>query len=147
MAAVIRLKSIRAIVANTRTIENVLSFREEHVHNLTPQFVPNVFQGVDVLEKAKFRRLVITFDSDSNIFGTDGTELNWFVAQANAVIGTTIVASFWIADNSGDYETWEYTSTKSWVEKREFGRIEDGVRRSTWEYTIICYGTKTIAKV
>jgi len=137
----IKLKGIKDIVA-TLTAENVLTFREEHVHNITPQFVPNVFQGVDVCEKAKFRRLVITFDSDNTIF-----DVNYFVAATNVVIGTTIVASFWIADNTGDHETWTYQLSKGWVEKKEYGRIEDGVRRSTWEYSIICYGTKIIARV
>jgi len=142
----IRLKSIKAVVANLVTTENVLSFREEHIHNITPQFVPNVFQGVDVLEKAKFRRLIITLDSEDSLFGAPGAEVNYFVAAINIVIGT-IVAQFYIADNTGDYETWTYIADKSWVEKKEFGRIEDGARRNTFEYSVIMYGTKVIAKV
>ncbi len=138
----IRLKSIKDIVANAVTVENVLTFREEHVHNMTPQFVPNVFQGVDVLEKAKFRRLIITLDSDDTLF-----DANYFVAAINVAVATTIVASFYIADGTGNYETWTYVADKAWVEKKEFGRVEDGARRSTFEYSIILYGTKVIDEV
>lgn len=138
----IRLKSCRKITANAISAENVLSFREEHVHNMTPQFVPNVFQGVDVLERAKFRRLIIILDSDETLF-----DVNYFVASINIVIGTTIVAEFYIADGTGDYETWTYITDKSWVEHKKIGRVEDGAKRNTFEYHIIMYGTKVIAEV
>jgi len=143
----VRLKSIKDIVANAVTTENVLRFREEHVFNITPQFVPNVFQGVDVLEKAKFRRIIITLDSEDSLFGAPGAEVNYFVAAINVAVATTIIASFYIADNSGDYEKWTYTISKSWVEKKEYGRIEDGVRRNTFEYHVVMYGTKLIETV
>ena len=141
MSGIIRLKSIKKITAGGSSAENVLGFREAHVMNMTPQFVPNLFKGVDVLEKAKFRRLVITFDSDTNIFDNFYT-----VIDENAIINTVIRAEFWIADNTGDFERWTYTISKGYVEKKEFGRIEDGVRRSTFEYSIICYGTRVISK-
>ncbi len=139
----VRVKSIASIVANAITAENILSFKEDHVHNMTAQFMPNVPQGVDVLQKAKFRRLTLVLDSDSNIF-----DLNFKVAADNVFIGTTIVVTFDMAiaaTAAAISESWTYITDKSWITKKEFGRIEDGVKRSTFEYQIICYGTKVIA--
>lgn len=138
----VRLKNIVSILANAITMENILSFKEEHIMNMVPQFVPNVFQGVDMLQREKFRRLTIVVDSENDIF-----DLNYFVAAINVVIGTAIVATFDVADGLGTTETWTYITDKSWVEKKEFGRIEDGVRRNTFEYVILLYGTRVVAEV
>lgn len=142
----VRVKNIASITANGKTTENVLSFREEHIMNMTPQFIPNVFQGADMLQREKFRRLVITIDSETDIFGIPGTEVNWFVAAVNVVVGTAIVAVFDVTPVTGaaTTETWTYETSESWIERKEFGRIEDGVRRNTFEYVIICFGTKEI---
>ena len=142
VAGPIKLKSIVSVVANTVTAENVLSFADELVMNITPQFVPNYFPGVDVLEKAKFRRLTIVFDSDNTPF-----DLDYFVNQTNIAVATAIVATFAEADGLGTTETWTYEAGKSWVEKKEIGRIEDGARRNTFEYSIICFGSRLIATV
>jgi len=141
-AGPIKLKSIASVVANLVTTTNVLSFADELVMNITPQFVANYFPGVDVLEKAKFRRLTIVLDSDDTLFDAD-----YFVAQTNIAVATAIVATFNEADGLGTTETWTYQISESWVEKKEFGRIENGARRNTFEYSIICFGTKLIATV
>ena len=138
-AGPIKLKSIASIVANGVTAENVLSFADELVMNITPQFVPNYFPGVDVLEKAKFRRLTIVLDSDNTPF-----DLDYFVADFNITVVGTIVVTFMEADGEASTEVWTYEAAKSWVEKKEFGRIEDGARRNTFEYSIICFGTRGI---
>ncbi len=135
----VRLKNIASVTANAVTAENILSFREEHVMKMTPQFVPNVFKGVDVLQREKFRRLIITIDSENDLF-----DVNFFVAAINVVVGTTVVAVFDVADGAGSTETWTYEISESWVERKEFGRIEDGVRRNTFEYTVLTFGTKLI---
>ena len=141
-AGPIKLKSIVSVEANTVTAENVLSFADELVMNITPQFVPNYYPGVDVLEKAKFRRLTIVLDSDNTLF-----DLDYFVNAINITVATTIVATFMEADGLGTTETWTYEIAESWVEKKEFGRIEDGARRNTFEYSIICFGTRDIATI
>ena len=142
-AKAIRVKGIASIIVTGGVAaENILSFREDHVHNMTPQFVPNVYKGVDVLQRAKFRRLTVVFDSDTNIF-----DAYWKVAAINVVMPATLVVTFdmAIADGVETTMTWTYVANKSWVTKKEFGRIEDEVKRSTFEYEIICYGTKVPA--
>jgi len=141
-AGPIKLKSIASVAANVVTTTNVLTFADELVMNITPQFVANYFPGVDVLEKAKFRRLTIVLDSDDTLF-----DLDYFVAQTNITVATTIVATFLEADGLGTTETWTYELAESWVEKKELGRIENGARRNTFEYVILCFGTKLIATV
>jgi len=142
VAGPIKLKSIASVAANVVTTTNVLTFADELVMNITPQFVANYFPGVDVLEKAKFRRLTIVLDSDDTLF-----DLDYFVAQINITVATTIVATFLEADGLGTTETWTYELAESWVEKKELGRIENGARRNTFEYVILCFGTKLIATV
>lgn len=142
VAGPIKLKSIASVAANVVTTTNVLTFADELVMNITPQFVANYFPGVDVLEKAKFRRLTIVLDSDDTLF-----DLDYFVAQTNITVATTIVATFLEADGLGTTETWTYELAESWVEKKELGRIENGARRNTFEYVILCFGTKLIATV
>lgn len=139
VAGPIKLKSIASVEANTITAENVLSFADELVTNITPQFVPNYFAGVDVLEKAKFRRLTIVFDSDETLF-----DLDYFINQFNITVATTIIVTFMEADGEGSTEIWTYDISESWVEKKEFGRIEDGARRNTFTYSIICFGSRGI---
>ena len=63
----IKLKNIECVIAGA-VATNVISFKEEFVMNVTPQFMPNTFQGIDVLETAKWRRLTIVIDSDSDVF-------------------------------------------------------------------------------
>jgi len=136
----IRLKNIASVAANAITAENIVSFKEDHIMNIIPQFVPNTFQGVDVLQRAKWRELTIVFDSENNLF-----DVNFFVTAINVAVATTIVATFDVADGAGTTETWTYIAAKSWVMRKDFGRIEDGARRNTTEIKILMYGTKVIA--
>jgi len=136
----IKLKSIASVTANILTATNILSFREEFMMNITPQFIPNTYQGLGVLEKAKWRVLTFVFDSDTDIF-----DLDYFVAAANIPVATTIVITFVVADAAGTSETWTYQIAKSWIQKKEFGRIEDGAMRNNFEYVVAMIGTKLIA--
>jgi len=139
----IRLKNIVSVVAGGITAENILSFREDHIMNITPQFVPNTFQGVDVLQRSKWRELTIVVDTVNTIFFAYFT-----VIAENAEIATDIVVVFDLADGTGNTETWTYDYTHAdntaWISRKDFGRIEDGARRNTTEYKIITYGVKTI---
>ena len=137
MAARVRLKNIASVTAGGLTSTNILNFKEEHVMNITPQFVPNVYQGVDMLQRAKWRELTIVLDSESDLF-----DAFWKVAAINALINTAVVAVFDVADGAGSTETWTYQINNGWVMRKEFGRVEDGARRNTTEYTILTYGTK-----
>lgn len=137
----VRLKNIVSITFGGKTAENIISFKEEHIMNITPQFVPNTFQGVDVLQRAKWRELITIIDSEHNVFDAYFT-----VVAENAEIATDIVVVFDVADGAGSTETWTYThvDNTAWVSRKDFGRIEDGARRNTTEYKIITYGVKTI---
>ena len=48
----------------------------------TPQFQPNRFQGLGVLEKSKWRVLTFSIDSDSDIF-----DFGFSVGAANSALG------------------------------------------------------------
>lgn len=302
--APIKLKNIECVIAGA-VATNIISFKEEFVMNVTPQFMPNTFQGVDVLETAKWRRLTIIIDSDSDVFddafsvvaantslglievlpyntgsveftrgetvtgaasGATGVVESWTVTAGtwggnnavgvvhlsagtlvfNAVenlngsiggaamaastatemrrlaalpydtgtveftlaetltgaisgaVGTveywTVITGTWalntaagvvyissvtdppfqaenltgsvggaamvaatgaeaavfavvfmVADAAGTQETWTYTHSSSYVQRKDFGRIEDGARRNTIEYQVLMYGTKVIS--
>lgn len=300
----IKIKSIDALLANGVST-NVLNFKEDFMMDFTPQFMPNYFQGLGVLEKAKWRVINFTLDSDSDVFdfgfsvggsnsalgiiwslaydtgttepslgetltgdisGATGVVVGWTVTggtwalnTAAGVIylaagtltfngaetvdgsvggdnmitttatetklfaalpydsgsteftvgdtltgntgGATGVVQYWtvtsgtwagtnaagvvylstisttdfqaedlnsglgpaniasatgpeaavfavtfvVADAAGTIETWTYTATKSYVQRKEFGRIEDGATRNTVEYQIVMYGVRVIS--
>lgn len=135
----IKLKNIASVTANGITAENILSFDEEHVMNITPQFVPNTYQGLGVLERAKWRIITFSLDSDSDVF-----DASWAITSANTALGTSFVVTFNVADAASTVETWTYLNTKSYVQKKEDGRIEDGATRNVTTYTILMYGTRVI---
>lgn len=135
----IKLKSIASVTANTITATNILTFKEDFVMNMTPQFMPNTYQGLGMLEKSKWRQITFTLDSDSDVF-----DASYSVVAANSALGTSFIATFVVADAAGTVETWTYTHGDSYVQRKEFGRIEDGARRNTTEYTIYMFGVKAI---
>ncbi len=136
----IKLKSIASVLTNGINSTNIISFREEHVMNITAQFMPNTYQGLGFLQKAKWRVLTFTMDSDTNAFDAD-----WSITAANTSLGTSLIVYFVVADAAGTSETWTYQIAKSYVSRREAGRIEDGAPRNTTEWTVLMYGTKVIA--
>jgi len=139
VAGPIKLKNIKTVTANTITATNILSFKEDHVMNIVPQFIPNTYQGLGVLERAKWRVITFTLDSDSDVFAA-----SWGITTANTALGTSFIVTFDVADALGTVETWTYTFTKSWVQRKENGRIEDGASRNSTSYQILMYGTKII---
>lgn len=300
----IKLKNIECVVSGV-VATNILTFKEEFLMNFTPQFIPNTYQGLGVLEKSKWRVLTFTLDSDSDVLinnfsvvaanaslglieglpydtgstvftrgetltgagsGATGVVQTWtvtggtwagnnaegvvylsggtggaFAAVENldgsvggaamaastatetrllaalpynsgsteftlgetvtgAISGAVGTVAYWtltsgtwagtdaagvvyistvtdppfqaedltgsdggvnmasatgaevavfavifrVADASGTQETWTYTATSSYVQRKEFGRIEDGARRNTVEYQVIMYGSKVI---
>ena len=139
VAGPIKLKNIKTVTTNTITATNILSFKEDHVMNITPQFIPNTYQGLGVLERAKWRVITFTLDSDSDVFAA-----SWAISAINTALGTSFIVTFDVADALGTVETWTYTFTKSWVQRKDGPRIEDGATRNTSTYTIFMYGTKAI---
>lgn len=139
-AGPIKIKNIASVTANGVTATNVLDFREEHVMNITPQFVPNTYQGLGILERAKWRELTIVFDSESTVF-----DASWSVEGSNSALATAFTVKFNVADASGTEETWTYTHSESRVTRKEDGRIEDGADRNRVEYGVLMYGTRTIS--
>ncbi len=136
----IKLKSIASITTNGIVSTNIIGFREEHVMNITPQFMPNTNQGLGFLQKAKWRNVVMTFDSDTNAFDPD-----WSIVADNTTLGTSFIATFVVSDAASTAETWTYQISKSYVSRREPGRIEDGAPRNTTVWAVLMFGTKLIA--
>jgi len=139
VAGPIKIKNIKTVTANTITATNILSFKEDHVMNIVPQFIPNTYQGLGVLERAKWRTITFTLDSDSDVFAA-----SWAITAINTALGTSFIATFDVADGAGTVETWTYQFAKSFVQRKEAGRIEDGASRNTFVYTIHTYGTKVV---
>ena len=139
VAGAVKIKNIVSVTGNGVTATNILSFDEDHIMNITPQFVPNTYQGLGILERAKWREITIVFDSDSTVF-----DASWGIIVANSAIGTSFIVTFNIANATSQLETWTYTFTESYVTKKEPGRIEDGASRNSVEYKILMYGSRVI---
>jgi len=137
------LKIIRivSVVANGVTADNILSVKDEFLMNMTPQFVPNTYQGLSMLEKSKWRVITVVIDSENTLF-----DASFAVDAANTAIGTSLIINF-IASTTLDPAValvWTYAHATAYVQKREYGRIEDGAPRNTLEYTIVTNGQKTV---
>lgn len=121
---------------------NILGFKEDFVMNMTPQFVPNTYQGVGLKQDEKYRVLTVTVDSETDIFDS---MMNITAAQAAA--GTEFLADFTMDDTAGTVETWTYEHAKTYMSKREEGRINEATGRETIEYTFLSHGTKSVSQV
>lgn len=131
-AGPIKLKNIVSVTANGITATNILTFKDDFLMNIAPQFVPNTFQGLGILERAKYRVLTFGLDSDSDVFAA-----SYSVTAANTAIGTAFTVKFQVADATSTQETWTYVNTESFVQKKENGKIEDGANRNITEYMVI----------
>ena len=110
---------------------------------MTPQFVPNTYQGVGMKQDEKFRVITVTVDSETTIFTN---MMNITAAQGIAV--SEFEAEFTLDDAAGTNETWAYTPVASvYMSNRREGRIEDNAMRSTIEYEFIAYGSKGVSQV
>lgn len=120
-------------IANSAT--NVLRFEDEHIMNMTPQFVPNTFQGLDLKQDQKWRVLTVVVDSETDIF-----DAYIDITTANTIIPANFYVEFTLADGAGTVERWTYSGGSpqmSYILNRNFGRVDDDVQRDTLEYQII----------
>lgn len=128
------------IGANSCT--NVLSFEDEFVMNMTPQFIPNTFQGVDMKQDQHWRVLTVVVDSETSIFDPyiDITTANSFIPAGNFYV------EFTLADGAGTTERWAYTpgDTNAYIINRREGEIHADVPRDTIEYQLWTLCTKTV---
>jgi len=114
---------------------NVLRFRDEYAMQMTPQFIPNTFEGLDLKQDQKWRLLTVVVDSETDIFDT------YFNVQAvNAVIAPNLIVNFTLADAAGGTRSWTYsggTPEMTYILNRREGNISDDLPRDTIEYQII----------
>jgi len=133
---------IEEVVTNVGSCTNILSFTEEHILEITPQFVPNTFQGVDVKQDHKWWILTFVIDSETNIF--DAPHIA--VTAANAPFNTSFYVHFILADGAATRERWTYTPARAYVINRNQGKTDMDAERNTTEYQILIYGTRVITR-
>jgi hypothetical protein len=141
MAEAVKYLYIENILTSVGSCTNVLSFTEEHIMEITPQFVPNTFQGVDVKQDHKWWVLTFVIDSETNIF--DGA---FAVTAANTPFITTFYVDFILADGTATRERWTYTAERAWVINRNEGKTDMDAERNLTEYQILIYGTRVITR-
>ena len=117
---------------------NVLRFEDEFIMNMTPQFLPNYFQGVDLKQDQQWRVLTIVVDSETDIFDTYID-----ITTANSLLPANFYVTFTLATYSGGagiVERWTYSGglpRTCYILNRLPGRIDDDVDRDTLEYQIL----------
>jgi hypothetical protein len=128
------------VIPGATAMTHVLRFEDDYVMNMTPQFMPNTFQGLDLKQDQKWRRLTVVLDSE-------GGAMDPYVdiTTANTPIPIDFYVDFTLADGLGTVERWTYNPTESnaYIINRLEGKIDDDVARDTIEYQIItpCYKT------
>lgn len=110
---------------------NILRFEEEFFMQMTPQFLPNTFQGVDLKQDQHWLLITAVIDSETDI-------LDIYISTTAA---NTVLASFrfefTLADGAGTVERWTYGANAGYVISRREGEIHADVPRDTIEYRII----------
>lgn len=123
-------------------ITNILRYSDEFVTNMTPQFMPNVFPGLDMKQDQHWRILSVVLDSESDLF--DGF---FIVTTANPNFPINNLDVFiTIADGAGTIEGWQYTGGANRILygiNRLHGRYDDDVERDTIEYQFFSVCDKT----
>jgi hypothetical protein len=112
--AAVKYLYVEDVTTNVGGCTNVLSFMEEHIMEITPQFVPNTFQGPDVKQDHKWFVLTIVVDSETNIFDTPHHR----ITAANNPF-TVLYVDFILADGSATRERWTYQASRSYVLSRD----------------------------
>ena len=137
--AAIKFLRIDNFTTNVGACTNILSFEEDVIMEITPQFVPNTFKGVDVKQDHKWFQLTVVVDSETDIFdaGID-------IIAANDVFAGVFYVEFTLADGAGTVERWTYQSTHSYIMNRREGKIDDDTARDTIEYVILTYGSRVV---
>ena len=141
--AAVKFMRIDNVTIAGNVCTNVHRFRDEYMMQMTPQYMPNTFEGLDVKQDQKWRVLTIVVDSEATTF--DGY---FGVQAANAPIPVTLSATFTLADAAGTQRTWTYsggTPAMSYILNRREGNIHADVPRDTIEYQIITTCDKAVS--
>jgi len=137
--AAIKFLRIDNFTTSIGACTNILSFEEDYIMEINPQFIPNTFQGVDVKQDHKWFQLTLVVDSETNIFdaGID-------ITTANTVFAGNFWVEFTLADGAGTVERWTYQAANSYIIDRREGKIDDDTARDVIEYVILTYGTRVV---
>ena len=137
--AAVKYLYVEDVTTNVGSCTNVLFFMEEHIMEITPQFVPNTFQGPDVKQDHKWFVLTIRVDSETDIFDTPHHR----IIAANTAF-TELTVDFILADGAATRERWTYQANRSYVMSRDEGKTDMDAARNTIEYQILMYGTRAV---
>jgi len=118
---------------------NVLRFSDEFMTQMTPQFMPNTFIGLDMKQDQHWRILTLVLDSDSTVLFP-----YYNATAANTAIPADFYVDFTLADGDATTERWTYTSGVSYVMSRREGSVHMDVPRDTVEYRILTQCGKTV---
>lgn len=118
---------------------NILSFEDEFVTNMMPQFMPNTFQGLDMKQDQHWRVLTFVIDSECDVFDDFVN-----ITTANLPIPANFYVTFTLADGAATAEQWTYTTSLNYILARNHGKVDDDVQRDTFEYKILTQCDKTI---
>lgn len=136
-AGPVKILRVNNVTTSVGATTNVYRFKEEHIMQVTPQFIPNLYKGAGVLQLHKWRILTITIDTETNVFDN-----GLAITAANSPFATTFYVEFTLTD--GVVERWTYEPTKCYVYNRGEGRYDAEANRKTVEYAILTYGSKVV---
>lgn len=136
-----KIKRINHVQEGGTSSVNIIRFKEDFVMRMTPQFVPNRYQGVGLKQDEKYRVITVTVDSETDIFDS-----MLEITAANDPAVTDFLVQFQLDDTAGTTETWTYEPSKTYLVNRREGEIGNTSERSTFEIEFISYGTKAVSQ-
>lgn len=126
---------IDSVTTGAGTATNILSMRCELVMQIEPRFIPNTYQSPGVKQDHKWWEIILTFDSDTDIF-----DIYYTAIAANTAFNLQID----MTRTTPATERWTFENGKNYIVHKEFGRVEEGRDRQTFEYKVLCYGERDI---
>jgi len=139
-----KIKRIDLVRTNADTGANIIRFSDEFIMAMTPQFIPNTYLGVGMKQDEKFRKIIMVFDSETDIF-----DEMLAIVGAQVAAATQFEVEFNLTDVgtvTGLTEKWAYAFANTWMTARRPGKIDDTSGRSTFEYEFISWGARTITQ-
>ena len=120
---------------------NILKFTDECLFHLTPQFVPNRYQGIGVGQDPAWRLITFYMDSESDVFDAyiDITTANTVMP----VISVYFEQANPIAPAITSTERWRYEGD-NYMYEREHGTIHIDEPRDVFIYRIIVRASRLI---
>lgn len=133
-----QILKINEVEVNSNTTTIIMDLEYEFVHKDKVRFTPNTTEGLGMRHFTKYHKIIMDFDSHTDIFDAyiddDGK---------NPAIPTFSIEFNSVNAGTPEVETWTFEASKSFVFSRGELRVERYVEKKPERIIVICIGTRS----